>query len=89
MSKRSITNQKSRYWLLSLMAIMVMMLMVPVISYADGGLPDPPIQDPPDPPPTTNSVLPDDDPSITDGVAPEDASLTKLEILLLTLMATF
>lgn len=88
MSQRSITNPKTKFWLLSLLGIMILMLMVPAISFADGTAPDPPIEDPPLPPPTSDSVAPDDDPAGADDINPEDG-LTKLEILLLTLLATF
>lgn len=89
MSKRSITSRRLEFWLLSLMAVMLFALMVPAVSFADGLDPDPPAEDPPIPPPTNDSVAPVSDPIITDGVAPEADSLTKLEILLLTLIATF
>ena len=88
MSKRLTTNRKSRYWLLSLTAIVLFSLMVPAAAFADGTEPDPPVQDPP-PANTNDTVAPEDDPIIDDGVAPESDSLTKLEILLLTLLATF
>lgn len=89
MSKRSITSRRSKFWLLSLMAVMLFTLMVPAVSFADGLDPDPPAEDPPIPPSTNDSVAPDDDPTSSDGVAPEADSLTKLDILLLTLAATF